>query len=498
MSGAIEIVEQYPIQIEEWSHLPLKQFMGILSENECDYLLAISEENPDEPECCNIYIGIERYVINETTNQRVFFAKTLNCFKIKNSFQDPTVEFFFTLIEKATFEFAKEYHKRTRISNLRYHKILKPSFKNLKNEILKTIDLWKKTSKNSYLKIPDWQITFRNLPEIPEHKRWIKGSHTTIEQIIFFKLFRNEAITVEEEKIFRDLNSFYKELDEKLIELDYESFNDNDIKNFRNYILYAFNYTALMFVNLTVLRTYRLVVNESIIKKNESITSIDSLKYPSLTTVRSINKYNRANTPLTNIFYTTENIDTALKEIKPPLNKLVTVGVWVAKDSSKKLISYPISHSEKAMNISKGIQDSTKAFEEKSTEFSELVKNHLRHYFKLLGREYTKKTNHHVEYILTAIFSEQILTPHKDEDKKFIIDCIIYPSVGNDFLTENLAIKPKAMEEYFRLDKVIEFEIEEAFYDKNYTLSHPEHISLAKIKNLKTAKSITNDGKIIW
>jgi hypothetical protein len=43
---------------------------------------------------------------------------------------------------------------------------------------------------------------------------------------------------------------------------------------------------------------------------------------------------------------------------------------------------------------------------------------------------------------------------------------------------------------------VIQFEVEEAYYDKKYILQHPEIISLAKIKNERRTKKISDDGKL--
>lgn len=206
---------------------------------------------------------------------------------------------------------------------------------------------------------PNWQTNFRDLPTIPEHKRWIENERLTIEQTISLKLLSGQAISNEEEEIFKSLVNFYSELNEKLKTLDYTNFTEEDFQNFKDYIFYAFNYIALITNKLTIFQTYRLVVNEWVLKSNEPITNTSLLKYPSLDIVKQINKFNRANTPNKNVFYSAENIDTALKETRPPLNKLVTIGVWKPKVPTKKFISYPISHSEVAEQVNEGVAKAT-------------------------------------------------------------------------------------------------------------------------------------------
>jgi hypothetical protein len=343
----------------------------------------------------------------------------------------------------------------------------------------------------------NWQLNFRNLPTIPILKRWNQVTHITEEQRISLKLLHNQKISEAEKKEFIKVFKFYEELDIKLQNLDYSSFINDDFENFKNYITYAFNYIPLLSNNLTVFQTYRLVVNEWISKKNERLDNIKYLKYPSLEIVKEINKFNRANTPRTNVLYTAENIDSALKEIRPPINKIVTVVLWKTK-KEKEIISYPISHSERAMSINEAVQKTTTEFEENNGNSSQLFIEWSRQYFKLLGREFTKPISHHYEYLISSLFSERILKIRNDPNPSFNYDCIIYPSVGNDLCTDNLAIHPDSVDKEFRIFKIMEFEIVETHYEKKYVRNHPELITLAKIKNKHYAKNIQSNGDIVW
>lgn len=348
------------------------------------------------------------------------------------------------------------------------------------------------------MKKPDWQATFRNLPEIPSHKMWREGSKTTLEQDIVFKYLEQKPITKEEEQIFTELTDFYIQLKEDLKMLDYSTFNETDFENFKNYITYAFNYNVLISNQLTIPRTYRLVVNEWVTGKNERIKDINFLKYPSLEIVKKANKYNRANTKNTTVFYTTECIDTALKEIKPPKNKLITVGMWIP-NKNKKFTSYPISHSEEAIKANIGVAKATQAFDKIAENNSKMIMDFLRHYFTLLGSEFTKTVNNHLEYYISALFSERILQKSEEPDNDFRFECIIYPSVGNKFETDNLAILPDVIDNDFILSKVYEFEIEETLYENSIPKNtNPEKVTLAKIKNGFVTKKIIDNKKIDW
>jgi hypothetical protein len=344
--------------------------------------------------------------------------------------------------------------------------------------------------------MPNWRDSFRDLPIIPKLKQWQAESNMTDEQIISFKLLQKQKITSEEENSFSELSTFYAELVDKLKKLDYGSFSISELEEFKNYIFYAFNYRIFATNEITIFSTYRLVVNEKVLGKNERITHSRFISYPSIDIVRKINRYNRANTANSTIFYSCQNIDTALNEIRPPKNKLITVGVWVPT-ARKKFNAYAISNNDEAAKFNEGLAKATKSFEETKDFNHELLFNFLKNYLELIGYEFTKKVNYHYEYIVSALFAESTLgIDSSTKDKNF--DCLIYPSVGNGYKTDNLALLPEVVDKEFRLEKAIEFEIEEQHYDKNYSTSHPESITLAKIKNLHISKNITNKGEIIW
>ncbi len=347
---------------------------------------------------------------------------------------------------------------------------------------------------------PNWQLNFRTLPEIPIYKRWDNKNpenRYTPEQEISYKLLSGIQISEEEKQAFTELSNFYYTLNVELKKLEYSSFTPTDFENFKNYILYAFNYQAVVNNSLTIFHTYRLVVNEFASNKNERIHNIKYLKHPDLELVKKINKYNRANTPNSNIFYSTDCMDSALKEIRPPINKLITFGIWKPKTTKNTFISYPISHIDEAYDVNDGVAKSTRVFEDKLKN-NELLQNYMRFYLQLLGREYSKPVNHHYEYLISAFFSERIFDLRKIASPEWRYDCIIYPSVGNKYKTDNIALFPDVIENEFKLERVVEMEIEESFYDNDYELNYPNQITLAKTKNINTTTNIDEKGNIFW
>ncbi|MEO5684379.1 MAG: hypothetical protein ABIQ88_17190 [Chitinophagaceae bacterium] len=343
---------------------------------------------------------------------------------------------------------------------------------------------------------PNWRDSFRDLPIIPKIKQWKAGSQMTQEQIVSFKLLQKQTITPDEEKSFSEIAAFYAELADKLKKLDYASFSTGELEEFKNYIFYAFNYRIFALNGITIFSTYRLVVNEKVLGKNERITDSKFLSYPDIDIVKKINRYNRANTTNSTIFYSCQNIDTGLIEIRPAKNKLVTVGVWIPT-GRKEFTGYAISNSDVAAKFNVGLAKSSKAFEETKDLNHELFFNFAKNYLELIGYEFTKRVNHHYEYLISALFSETTLrTNSTGKDQKF--DCIIYPSVGNGYKTDNVALLPEIVDKEFRLEKAIEFEIAEQYYDKDYIIAHPETVTLAKIKNLSVSKNVTAKGEIIW
>ena len=116
----------------------------------------------------------------------------------------------------------------------------------------------------------------------------------------------------------------------------------------------------------------------------------------------------------------------------------------------------------------------------------------------MLAREYSKPVCHHHQYILSALLSEYILSD-KDVGAHYNYGCIVYPSVGNNYVTRNFAMKPEVADSQLKLIKVMEFEIIEADYSLTPVVNGDwENISVVKVKNKRETDNILPDGTIVW
>lgn len=340
--------------------------------------------------------------------------------------------------------------------------------------------------------------SFREFPKIPDFKKIGNSSPRTIEQKVMSKLFKHAKPTIQDLEIV-DLNrQFYSQLNRSLTELSYEELNPSDLRKLADYVRYVFYYVIGLNSGITVNRTYRMIRNKSIKGDEQSLTKKRHLSYPPQHIIKRIGKLNRANSSNFTVFYGSETIDTALNELKPSTGEVISVGCWGGPPHELRAHVVFNHHLDLKFNdISKGAR----------TAYSELVLNNpdfisafLTNYFELICREFSKEVKNENEYIISSIISEDILNLEKNPKKKGA-DLLVYPSVGNRFVTNNLAIKPEVFRRDFNLVKVLEFEVGNTYYDQirnkeNQNLNH-ENISIVEPLNLKVTHRF-HDNNILW
>jgi len=491
---ATKLKTAHPTKVLEWKHEPFEKFLGSFK-SDIRYELGITK-----PDIFNSTFHFSVKVImtyRHQFNGEVFKAITGSNFDIGYCHDAPTVEFLFGFIDNATFEFAKIFHSKIQGTNLMYHKVLKPKISDLRESIQQIINYWDGPAKKFKERGGKRLSQFKNLPTIPEFKSY-NGNHVTMEQKILRKLEIGQEVSDEERETFEALGKFYDDLNTQLTILDYNSFTVQDIQDFR--IHYAFNAYCLITNQATIAgELFRLVVNESVTGKNEPITDVKFLTYPPLEILKEKNRYNRASTCNNTLLYLTETVDTALKEIRPPEYKIVTISVWAPKQN-RTFTQYPIEHSEHAAKVNPQIAQGLRALKLLNESQHPLLARYMTNYFNLLAREYSKSVadENHFEYMLSAILSDRIFE-FDDNNPDFNYDCISYPSVGNNFFTRNLAVKPNIADTDFKIVQVIEFEVVKAHYDRTPVRSLSTCcISVAEIKNYRETWNITNTGQIIW
>ncbi|WP_420316016.1 hypothetical protein [Ekhidna sp.] len=312
------------------------------------------------------------------------------------------------------------------------------------------------------------------------------------------KLFKHVTPTTQDLEIVELNRQFYMELNRSLIELSFEELDANDLIKLGDYIRYVFYYVIGLNSGITVNRTYRMVRNKSIIGDEQSLTKKRHLSYPPEHIVQKIGRLNRANSSNFTVFYGSETIDTALNELKPSTGELVSVGYWEGPPHELKAHVVFNHHADLKFNdISKGAR----------TAYSELVLNNpdfvsafLANYFELVCREFSKEVKNENEYVISSILAEDILNLEKNPKKKGA-DLLVYPSVGNRFITSNLAIKPEVFRRDFNLVKVLEFEVGKTYYDQirskeTQNLNH-ENISIVEPRNLRVTGQF-HENDILW
>ena len=147
----MEVAHKYPINIKQWIHADINQFMGSNSESEPIHGFGISQEDPQNPGHFYFNVGIEK-TIDNSDNGRVFHGQTLSTFLVRlDADETPTVEFYFGLTEEATQEFANIFHERTQNTNLLNRKTPVPQIEDFREDIQRCIDVWSRTRRNNSL-----------------------------------------------------------------------------------------------------------------------------------------------------------------------------------------------------------------------------------------------------------------------------------------------------------------------------------------------------------
>ena len=356
---------------------------------------------------------------------------------------------------------------------------------------------------------------------------------------LILRIANNKSITSEEEKRFDKLCqvnqhfiNMYKEV--KLSRLEGSSW-DYWCELHRDFV----SSTVMFFkVGLKFPYLYRLVVNESLPENsNQRIYDARFLKYPPLEIVKKINRYGRANTPDTNMFYATENIDGALRELRPKKGSLVTIGKW--KCRQKYIFVFPIAGIEEATVLNRKQQDNYAVLMGTIARMNPQLARYLKPIVRFYAQEFAKVVDHsdehyHKAYLYTAQFTKYILSSQTgrpvpitlvdDPDQEFDplvhiarqfeknlpatpsdaeLDGITYPSVENLYSLENVALKPSSLDNKYYLESAYEFQVTNERYDiTNPTNNYYGQLDELKIQcidhtPIQTSRTI-NDSEINW
>jgi hypothetical protein len=303
-----------------------------------------------------------------------------------------------------------------------------------------------------------------NLPKLPKELK-IHSYQKEIEKQIVSKLMQNKTLSQEEYISYINITSFHIKLKKFLRDLNFKDLTKKEIHVLSKYIKDIFYFMPENTSPLEINKLYRLVVNKNIHGSNGSIEHTKFLTYPPDHIVRKNGKYNRANSPFRNVFYGSESIPTAVFELKPKPGDKVTLSEWSPLKTNL-FIMYFIFH-EKVISGTSRVSSIIKAkHDEHVKQFNPMLKDFFSAYTETLGYEFSKPVNHHLEYLVSAILSDRIISNDIKYHNK--IDGIIFPSVNNNFNSHNIAMKKNVIRNRFELSKVSEFIVSETYYESVY------------------------------
>lgn len=342
---------------------------------------------------------------------------------------------------------------------------------------------------------PKFKENFRDLPPIPEAKKWT-GSNWTPEQDITRRMIQKEDVSDDDLKTLSCAIDFYGHLIPKIRDVKVGELSEKDFEDFVGYFQYAFNHILMVRNDLHVTGFFRLVQNSAVPNAKGKIRYQKYLSYPPLDLVKKSKRYNRANTPDFNLFYATDSFDSALLELKPDVGDIVTVGTWVPKQGKTILTSYPVTHNPLTAQVNPEAKKGYLAFQEIKQYNHPTLMKFMETIFGFVSEEFAKPVKDHWEYFLSAKFSERILKINNAESE-WNYECMVYPSVGNKYSVNNIALRPEIIDAKFNLARASQFRITKTMYESVAPRNHPEEITVVNYDDFLQTDWI-DDGYIVW
>ena len=196
----------------------------------------------------------------------------------------------------------------------------------------------------------------------------------------------------------------------------------------------------------------RVSINKRIVNENIRIFEVEKLKYPPS---NCVTKFGRANLKKQSVFYGAFNLNTAIKELKPETGDLITVSEWRLRNENMQLIVCPffIKQPEdfttniRLLEIYYSFLKELNRFPE---DISTLVLEIHKFYAKVFSRKIDLYNNQ--GYLFSALLADKIFHQYKQG----IVDAILYPSIQDEYRTENIAVKKDSFDQKYTLFRTIE------------------------------------------
>jgi RES domain len=258
-----------------------------------------------------------------------------------------------------------------------------------------------------------------------------------------------------------ELEAYQKSLEE-FLELDLRRSSDQQIKTAYDKHLRFVPY-PLMFISKEEFNSkifYR-VRNLPFSYMSEDISSIRTFSYPPIGSCKSNGRANKRNT---SIFYCSEFVSTAMMESKQNADQMGFLSIWTPLVDRDVLI---------ACFLSKKIKSDNPMYEEANSLYEFLDEQAA-----AMGLHKKKQLNLLIDFLFDRFIHEQFPYPltswishqmmYMQISEKPPTDGIVYPSVESSLHFCNYAFGTQFTDDFLKLDKVIQFKLEDVVNGKGY------------------------------
>lgn len=230
------------------------------------------------------------------------------------------------------------------------------------------------------------------------------------------------------------------------------SINENHIEWIKKYLENITLITSLTYKE-KILKFQRVTINSRILGNNSRIVEIKHLKYPPEPDY--VKKYGRANMLKESILYATFDPITALSEMRPKVDDLITISTWRLKTDYELTVT-PIFknttkngevHNEMSLRASMEYNKVLKQYDEQLQKQLDIILQFIADCFNK-----DVDDNNDFDYYLSAYYAHRIF----EEIQNGEIDAILYPSVRQSLTLTNIAMKPNVFDENYELELVEE------------------------------------------
>lgn len=268
--------------------------------------------------------------------------------------------------------------------------------------------------------------------------------------------------------------------------LEKNSINENTSKQIEFLLKYHFIFLTSLTFKKRIDSFLRITINKRVNEdgREQTINEIKKLKYPP----DGAKTNGRANLIGEKILYGTDNIISSLKEVRAENNDVITISTWKLKSEKALTITpifknFPYIYNE-SFNLN--FIELKKEYDTKLNQNDKYTQDSIDLFVQFLSDCFSKQVhpNNNYDYFLSSYYANRLFNFLQNGE----IDCILYPSVQDDFSGINIAMKHDVFDTNYKLEQVQE---------KIVLLTPQDVNSYCELAFKKSTKSFTNEA-INW